>query len=191
MFVSNLSDCTYRCISLPFIRFLSFDSIVSMCVSKVLICYLCGCVCVVCCMLIIKLNIDAGLRTNRARARWPPGPSKLSPWHVLCDSGPIPMCETGPSTHSKSVGAVVPRTLQESGTVVERIHPDVSAPSARQGSILGALGRLRGAVSGGTERTIESLRTRSTRRACPRVPSGYPLGTSPANLGDFLCVKGV
>ena len=59
------------------------------------------------------------------------------------------------------------RTLQESGTVVERIHPDVSAPSARQGSFLGAAGRLRGAVRPSRDDAIESPRARSTRRAAP------------------------
>ena len=57
------------------------------------------------------------------------------------------------------------RTLQESGTVVEGIHPDVSAPSARQGFLPGAT-RIP-AVRHGTEATIESPSTPSTRRAAP------------------------
>ena len=76
------------------------------------------------------------------------------------------MCATAPSSAADSVGYVErTRTLHESGTVVERIHPDVSAPSARQGSFLGAVGRHRGGVSGGREAPIESPRARGPRRA--------------------------
>ena len=55
--------------------------------------------------------------------------------------------------------------LHEPGTVVERIHLDVSAPSARQGSRPGVATGHRGGVRGGTEATIESPRAPSTRRA--------------------------
>ena len=52
------------------------------------------------------------------------------------------------------------RTLHESGTVVEEIHLDVSAPSARQGSFLGA---ARGHRGGFHPRTQQRRRGRDTR----------------------------
>ena len=97
----------------------------------------------------------------------PAGPARLPMGQFHSDSEPIRMCATAPAIALSSVGAVVPWTLQESGTVVERIHLDVSAPSARQGSFLGAVGRRGAGVRGGTEATIESPRARSTRRAAP------------------------
>ena len=60
----------------------------------------------------------------------------LSMGQVRGDSEAIPMWTHALSMATNSVGAVVPRTLQESGTVVERVHPDVSAPSARQNDCL-------------------------------------------------------
>ena len=66
-----------------------------------------------------------------SRKCMPARPVRLSPWHVPCESGRHSMSTTTLSLAPESVGAVVPRTLQESGTVVERIHPDVSAPSTR------------------------------------------------------------
>ena len=57
------------------------------------------------------------------------------------------------------------RTLQELGTVVERIHLDVSAPSARQGFQPGATRQE--AVAGRRHVTIESPRVQPPRRAAP------------------------
>ena len=75
------------------------------------------------------------------------------------------MCERAPSRATDSVGGAYPRVhFQESGTVVERIHLDVSAPSARQGS---QSGRARRSVRHSTEATIESPKARGPRRAAP------------------------
>ena len=57
------------------------------------------------------------------------------------------------------------RTVHDPGPVVEGIHLDLSAPSARQGSRPRAPEVRRGGVPGGTEATIESPRARGPRRA--------------------------
>ena len=58
---------------------------------------------------------------------------------------------------------------------MERIHLDVSAPSARQGSFLGAATGHRGDVSGGTGATIEPPRAPSTPRAATASRQAIPL----------------
>ena len=64
----------------------------------------------------------------------PPGPSILPMYQVHSDSESIPMCARTLSIALKSVTGISPWTLQEPGTVVEGIHLDVSAPSARKTS---------------------------------------------------------
>ena len=76
------------------------------------------------------------------------------------------MWTTALSIALESVGVVMTRGhFRNRGLWWRAIHPDVSAPSARQGFLPGAT-RIP-AVRHGTEATIESPSTPSTRRAAP------------------------
>ena len=83
-----------------------------------------------------------------------------------------------------------PNTTSEPAAEIEKSvyilqNTEMVILKARQGSRPGAAG---GCPS--RQRGHDRVAQGSGYAACgPRVPPGYPLGTSPAILGDFLCVQ--